>query len=330
MEEFNLQSESALQPESSIQASIHPSGSSTLLTRRKFVYTGIVGLSGFALAGCMHGITTRGDVEITHRTFSMPALPPAFEGFTLTLASDIHSSPFMLTDDLKKVVKLINGLGSDAIVMPGDFVTSHHNEIPPFAEAMSNLKAPYGVFCCTGNHDYYCGVDAVTKASEEIGLKMLRNENFAIEKDGQKIFLIGVDDEDAAEVEQYIGGKRASHIEAAYKGIDRPEAAILLCHKPYEFESFAKTNVGLMLSGHTHGGQIVFGRIGDSVLSLSTIASHFVEGRYLPKQSESATQLYVSRGLGVVGLPIRINCPPEITKITLTRQPTLPNLSTRA
>jgi len=292
----------------------------TLITRRKFVYSGIVGLSGVALAGCVNGVVRRGDVEIIHKTFSLPALPPAFEGFTMTLASDIHSSPFMMTDDLKKVVKLINGLESDVIVMPGDFVTSHHNEIPPFVEAMSELKAKHGVYCCTGNHDYYCGVDLVTKASEAIGLKMLRNQNIALEKDGQKLFLIGVDDDDASDVEHYVEGRPAAHIEAAFKGIEKPEASILLCHKPYEFESYAKMNVGLMLSGHTHGGQIVFGRVGGRILALSSVASHFVEGRYTPEKSVSASQLYVSRGIGVVGLPIRINCPPEITKITLTRK----------
>jgi predicted MPP superfamily phosphohydrolase len=185
---------------------------------------------------------------------------------------------------------------------------------------MSELKAKHGVFCCTGNHDYYAGVDLVSKASEEIGLTMLRNHNVAIEKDGQKLFLIGIDDEDASEVGNFVEGRHAPHVEAAFRGVDKPEASILLCHKPYEFEGFAKTNVGLMLSGHTHGGQIVLGRLGDSVFSLSAIASHFVEGKYTPKQSQSKSQLYVSRGLGVVGLPIRINCPPEITKITLTRQ----------
>ena len=295
-------------------------GRPLLMTRRKFVYSGIVGISGVALAGCFNGVASRGDVEITHRTISLPELPPNFEGFTMTLASDLHSSPFMSLEDMQRITKIINNLRSDIILMPGDFVTSHLNEIPPFAEAMESLSAPYGVLSSTGNHDYYCGVDQVSKAADDIGMRMLRNENYSIEKDGQKLHFIGVDDDNDKDIEKYVEGKPAPHIEAAFTGIDKPEASILLCHKPYHFEGFAKTNVGLMLSGHTHGGQIVLGRIGGSVLSLSSIASHFVEGRYTPLQSKSASQLYVSRGLGVVGLPIRINCPPEISKITLTRK----------
>jgi predicted MPP superfamily phosphohydrolase len=90
-----------------------------------------------------------------------------------------------------------------------------------------------------------------------------------------------------------------------------------MCHKPYQFENFAKTNTGLMLSGHTHGGQIVFGKVGETVLSLSSIASKYVAGHYDITEGAKRTQLYVSRGLGTVALPMRFNCPPEITQITL-------------
>lgn len=296
------------------------SRSPLLLTRRKFVYSGIIGISGMTLAGCVNGILGRGDVEITHREIALRNLPPAFEGFTITLASDLHSSPFMTTSDMKRIAKLINDLKSDIIVMPGDFVTSHRDEIPPFAEAMSELKAPYGVLCSTGNHDFYCGADQVTQGAEDAGFRVLRNENFTIERNGQRLQFIGVDDNDSEQFEQFAQGKAAAHIEAALKGIEKPEASILLCHRPYNFEDVAKANIGLMLSGHTHGGQIVLARIGHTPLALSSIASHFVEGSYRPSLSDSKSQLYVSRGLGVVGLPIRINCPPEITKITLRRE----------
>ena len=308
-----------MQPEPEHLTLEAPPSAPTLLTRRKFLYGGIIGVSGVALAGCVSGVVGRTDIEITHRTFVLPNLPPAFEGFTLTLASDIHSSPFMLKPDLSKVVALINALGSDAIVMPGDFVTSHHSEIPPFVEAMHELRAPYGIFCCTGNHDYYCGVDLVTRASEDIGFKMLRNENVTIVKDGQKLTLIGIDDNDGPQIRKYVEGQKAPAIEAAFHSVDDLSSSILLCHKPYDFEHYAKANVGLILAGHTHGGQIVLGKLGRTVFSLSTIASHFVEGIYTPTESKSRSQMYVSRGLGVVGLPIRINCPPELTRITLTR-----------
>lgn len=287
------------------------------MTRRAFVHTSVLGLSGMALASCTRGIMARNDVEITHRVFEIPNLPPAFHGRTVSLLSDIHSSPFMSLDDLRRVVAQVNQLKSDIILIPGDFVTSHHSEIPPFVDAMADLKAPLGVYGCTGNHDYYCGVDLVSNAVSEINFNLLRNENAKITIDGQSLHIIGVDDDDAETVHQYVDGKPAPHIEAAWSGIPKDAASILLCHKPYHFEAFAKTNVGLMLSGHTHGGQIVFARLGRSVMSFTSLASHFIEGTYHPEESESPTTLYVSRGIGVVGLPIRVNCPPEITQITL-------------
>jgi uncharacterized protein len=288
------------------------------LTRRAFLHTSILGVSGIALASCTRGIMDRNDIEITHRTFSIPNLPPAFEGKTITFLSDVHAGPFMDVDEMRRVVKLANGLKSDAIVMPGDFVTSHPDEIIPFAEAMSELKAPLGVFACTGNHDYYAGVDIVSKGIEGTGINLLRNENARMTIDGQSLHIIGIDDTDAVDIKQYVEGKPAEHIEAAFRGIPNDAATILLCHKPYMFEQFSKTNIGLMLSGHTHGGQIVLGRFGKTVLAFSSFASEYVEGLYTADDRKSKTQMYVSRGIGVVGVPIRINCPPEITQITLT------------
>jgi predicted MPP superfamily phosphohydrolase len=287
------------------------------ITRRAFLHTSILGVSGIALASCTNGIMQRNDIEITHRTFALPNLPPAFEGKTITFLSDIHAGPFMDVDEMKHVAKLVNGLKSDMIVIPGDFVTSHVDEVMPFAEAMSDLHAPYGVYACTGNHDYYAGVDIVSRGVEDTGIKLLRNENAVVTINGQSLYIIGVDDSDAVSVSKFVEGKPAPHIEAAWRGVPSNAATILLCHKPYMFEDFAQTNTGLMLSGHTHGGQIVLARIGRTVLSFSSLASNFVEGLYRPESVKSKSQMYVSRGIGVVGVPIRINCPPEITQITL-------------
>jgi len=287
------------------------------LTRRAFLHTSIVGVSGIALASCTRGIIDRNDIEITHRTFSIPNLPPPFEGKTITFLSDIHAGPFMDVYEMRRIAKITNDLKSDMIVIPGDFVTSHPDEIAPFAEAMSGLKAPLGVFACTGNHDYYAGVDIVSKGIEGTGINLLRNENVPVTIDGQSLHIIGVDDMDSELIKQYTEGKPAEHIEASFRGIPNNAATILLCHKPYMFLQFAKTKVGLMLSGHTHGGQIVLGRFGKTVLAFSSIASEYVEGRYVTDDGKSKTQMYVSRGIGVVGVPIRINCPPEITQITL-------------
>ena len=287
------------------------------ISRRTFLHSAVVGVSGLALAGCVDGIVTRGDIEVTNTTINLPNLPDKWKGKTVTHLTDIHSSPFMGLSDLKRIVEKTNSLNSDVIVMTGDFVTSHRNEIGPFVEAMSELHAPLGVYASTGNHDYYTGVDLVSRGMEDIGINVLRNACAKIEFDGSPLYLIGVDDEDDPTVKEFVKGGHAPHIEAAYKGLPEDGASILLCHKPYRFEEYAQTNVGLMLSGHTHGGQIVFGRIGRTVLSISSVASGFIEGHYRPEKSQSKSQLYVSRGLGTVGLPLRLNCPPEIAQLTL-------------
>jgi predicted MPP superfamily phosphohydrolase len=306
-----------VQPEPNISTQNKEGVSLHSLTRRAFLHTSILGVSGIALASCTRGIMDRNDIEITQRTFALPNLPPAFEGKTITFLSDIHAGPFMDVDEMKHIAQIVNNLKSDIIVIPGDFVTSHVNEIEPFVEAMSDLHAPYGVFACTGNHDYYAGIDIVSRGVEDTGIKLLRNENAIVTINGQSLYIIGVDDADAVSIKHFVEGKSAPHIEAAWRGVPDNAATILLCHKPYMFDDFAKVNTGLMLAGHTHGGQIVLGRIGHTVLAFSSIASNYVEGLYRPEENKSKSQMYVSRGIGVVGVPIRINCPPEITKITL-------------
>lgn len=287
------------------------------ISRRTFLHSSIIGISGFALAGCVNGIVTRGDIEVTRKTITLPHLPEAWKGKTITHLTDIHSSPFMTLGDLKRVVHVTNSLKSDAIVMTGDFVTSHRNEIPALVEALSELRAPMGVYASTGNHDYYCGVDLVSRGMEDAGITMVRNDCVPLTIAGQTVYLLGVDDQDDPTISSFVQGGHAPHIEATFRGLPEKAATILLAHKPYRFEEYAMTNVGLMLSGHTHGGQIVFGRFGGTVLSISSVASKFIEGHYTPSKSYSVSQLYVSRGLGTVGLPVRVNCPPEILQITL-------------
>ncbi len=288
-----------------------------LISRRKFLYGSIITVSAAAITGCVSGIITRKNVQITYKTIVLPNLPLAFKGLTITLASDIHSSPYMTLEDMQEIAALINKLKSDVIILPGDFVTTHKNELPPAIEALSVLHAPMGVYATTGNHEFYVDADLVSEGLESIGIRMMRNENFALEKEGQKLYLLGIDDINDNEVIAYTEGKSAKHIDALFSGVPDNAATILMCHKPYRFDEFAKTNTGLMLSGHTHGGQIVFGRFGESVLCLSSMASKYVEGHYEINTGPKRTQMYVSRGLGTVALPMRFNCPPEITQITL-------------
>lgn len=287
------------------------------LTRRKFLHLGVLGMTGMATAGSIAGIATRNDIELNEKTIKIPNLPDSFKGMTITFTSDIHSGPYMSADDLREVVAAINSLKSDVIMLPGDFVSMHRNEIPAIAETFHELSAPMGVFATTGNHEFYVDADMTCVALESCGVKVLRNENVALERNGEKLYILGVDDIDADTITNFVDGKTASHIEELYRGVPDNAATILLNHKPYRFDEYAMTNVGLMLSGHTHGGQIVFARIGGETISLSRIASKYVAGLYEIDEPGRKSQMYVSRGIGTVALPMRFNCPPEITQITL-------------
>lgn len=257
-----------------------------------------------------------GPIEITRHDVLLPNLDPVFDGMTVTLASDIHSSPYMSLQDMKEIVRTINDIGSDMILLPGDFVTDNLEELPPFLEAFSELRAQAGIYASLGNHDFDADADIVTGGLEEIGIRMLRNENMKLSKAGKDLYLLGVDEVNDDAITAFIDGKQDDHIDALFQGMPKDAASILLCHKPYRFEEYSQSGVGLMLSGHTHGGQIVLARFGRTPLTLCSIATRFVDGWF----TSNDTKMYVSRGLGVVDIPMRVNCPPEIAQITLRSQ----------
>lgn len=288
-------------------------------SRRRFLRTSSIGLTGYALAASSAGVMFRDEQEINEATMVIPGLPEEFRGFRIALISDIHSGIYMDKAGMQRYANLVNGLKADMIVLPGDYVNSLDNEIYPFAEAFSALHAPYGVFGVTGNHDYFANADLVCRESEQAGIRMLRNEHAIIEKHGQRIALLGIDDAPISHAEPlaYIRTGKSEPIENMLKGVPADLKKVLLCHRPYPFEEFAQIGMDVMLSGHTHGGQIVLAKFGGANLSFAQLASKFVQGSYRAESNPNA-QMYVSRGIGTVGLPLRINCPPEITTIVLS------------
>jgi hypothetical protein len=201
----------------------------------------------------------------------------------------------------------MNSLGTDLVVVTGDMVNSQVKEVYPFAEAFSNLTAQYGVYGCLGNHDFFTkNVDAVAKEINDCGISLLRNDAVTIEKDGEIFNLIGVDDIGR-------GVDPDDYLSRAIRGIRNDAPRILLCHKPYYMQQALEKKIDLTLSGHTHGGQIVFATVDRTPISFAALASKYVAGLY----NLDTAQLYVNKGLGSVGVPFRINCPPELTVITL-------------
>ncbi len=272
-------------------------------SRRKFMRIALTTLSVYAVAGSTVGTVKRNDYKIERVKIKIKNLPDEIRGLTIGLISDIHSGIFMTEEDMFEYMQALNSLKPDLILLPGDFITSDLEEIYPFINVFKNLKAKYGIFATLGNHEFFTRQPRkITKIIEENGIRVLRNESEKIKINGKKISIIGIDDL-----------RYGADLDKAMKNVDSEKIKILLSHKPYDFPRFARYQVQLTVSGHTHGGQIVFAKIDDSYIAPASLVSKFVAGHYKIGDSH----LYVTRGIGIVGLPLRLNCPPEITQIIL-------------
>lgn len=284
------------------------------LTRRRFLgaaAASIAALSGVALYS---NEISRHELDVTRRDFFMPDLPGLFEGFRIVQFSDIHLDEFMEDFFLREVIEQVNSLEPDLLLVTGDFVSRGPMPISvPFAAAARcaemlrklNCRERYGVL---GNHDAMVGSSFICQHMEANGLPLLVNEHVLIERSGQHLVVAGLDDVS-------LGTPDLNR--ALLSAPDAP--VVLMCHEPDYADSIARQprggQVDLIFSGHTHGGQV---RIpGLPPLELPPNGKIYVEGRFQVGHS----QLYVNRGVGTVGLPFRLNCPPEITVATLRRTP---------
>jgi predicted MPP superfamily phosphohydrolase len=276
------------------------------MSRRDFLRTGAVGLSSVALTGSSYTISSTDEYDLIERVVNIPRLPQEFRGFSIGLLSDVHSSAIMSKEDMDIYVAAMNALKPDIIFVTGDFVNSRTSEVYPFAESFSQLRAPHGVFGVLGNHDYFSDVELIAKEVDACGVKLLRNDAVKISIGSAYINLVGVDDIGH-------GAKAADYLQRALVSVSNSQPRLLLCHKPYFMDDFVENAFDLVLCGHTHGGQVVFARINDTYITPASLFSPYVWGLYRVKE----TQMYVNRGLGSVGVPFRINCPPEVTKLVL-------------
>jgi predicted MPP superfamily phosphohydrolase len=289
--------------------------------RRNFLKTTAIATAGTLVSGSILKAAETDDLVIENVVLTIRNLAPQLEGLTIGMMSDIHSSPFMLRDEMEFFRKKLEGLKTDLIFLPGDFVNSHTREVYPLAEAFAGISAPLGVYGVTGNHDYFSReIEIVAKEVEQAGIKLIRNSNIELNVNGAKLHLLGIDDPHSSLIGEYIetGKSEEGIIESVFKNVPNDATKIMLCHKPYYFEGYAKLNVDLLLAGHTHGGQIVWKNFEDTNLSFAGIVSDYIAGIY-PSRRNPRSKMYVGRGVGSVGVPFRINCPPEITRITLKK-----------
>jgi predicted MPP superfamily phosphohydrolase len=197
-----------------------------------------------------------------------------------------------------------NRLGGDIVAVTGDLITSGRDYTDAVATCLGQLRAPDGVYGCMGNHDYFTDGEAFARTLERNGLTMLRNRGLKLERDGQSIYLAGVDD-------TWTG---KANLTRALQERDPNMPAVLLAHDPALFARAAKHGVALTLSGHTHGGQVAF-PLAPKRWNLARLMTPFTTGCYRIGPSF----LYVNRGLGTTGPPVRLGVRPEITVFTLTQ-----------
>ena len=234
----------------------------------------------------------------------LPGLPKALDGFTLVQLSDIHVAPLIQRRFMDALVAQCNGLKADLVCITGDLVDGSVQALGYAAGALSNLRSRHGTYFVTGNHEYFSGDEEWTEALERMGVTVLRNRHVRIGEPGASFDLVGVDDWGA----RRSGYRRSYDLAAATAGRDPSRASVLLAHQPAGWrEEALKAGMGLQLSGHTHGGQFF-----PFNLVVSAVWEHDA-GLF----REGDSHLYVSRGTGFWGPPLRVAAPPEIVKVTL-------------
>lgn len=294
-------------------------------SRRKFIRAGGVLLTGYTFTSATIGVIKKDEYAVTEKDIFISNLPFELQGLKILLISDIHSGPYMGEEQMKEYVDVLNSYNADLILIPGDLTNSQRDEVYPFTKAFRNLKAKYGVYATLGNHDYFHDAEYVAKAViNETPIKLMRNENKILEINNQKLLLMGMDDTrtSGAKYDPIVYKYFDKTVTDAKENLRRNNLAfdsvpkILVYHKPYFFNDFSKEKIDLTVSGHTHGGQIVFAKFGGLNLSMATFVSDYLDGLY--KNGNSS--MYVSRGIGTVFLPLRLNCRPEITILTLKQK----------
>ncbi len=273
------------------------------MTRRIVLKRCLKGMIGLGVVGLGYSLFEAGWIRIHRAALQVPRLPPPFSGTTLALLADVHHGPFTGIEYVQGLVQLTNALSPDIVMLAGDYVHRDGQYIEPCFKALANLKSPLGVFGVLGNHDHWHGARETSRAMRAGAIVEMTNSGVWIERDGARLRLSGVDDlwEGAQDLDRALADTRQS------------ETAILLSHNPDFAETITDPRVGLVLSGHTHGGQVVLPFVGAPRVP-SRYGQKYLHG--LVKTPH--TQVFITRGLGTVTPPLRFCCRPEITLITIT------------
>jgi predicted MPP superfamily phosphohydrolase len=278
--------------------------------RRQFLERGVSAVVAAPFVAGAYGLLYgRLNLEITRQRIHLARLPKAFAGFRIAQLSDLHIGPFMTEDQIRKYVWIANGLKPDMFALTGDFVTWDPSTQQAVVNALTGLHAPFGIFGCLGNHEAWSGTeDSITRMFQHVGIRILRRERVLVSTQGESFNLIGVD----FETRRHMAPGSENFVRTYLDGVESlvmPDAAnILMSHNPDTFDRAAALGIDLSLAGHTHGGQVALEFVSPEIAP-SRLVTPYVAGWF----QKPGGQLYVNRGIGTIGVPIRIGAPPEIT-----------------
>lgn len=293
-----------------------------MMSRSTFLSWAGLGLGGTLFGTLLMGFVNKYNYQVKKHTLRFPNLPKAFNGLKLLHISDIHSGSFQDPAAVMRGVNLILQQEADVILFTGDLVNDRASEMDEYKAIFSRLKAPMGVFSTLGNHDYgdyvqwpsaaskTANLESLKQVHAEMGWKLLMNEHQVLERDGEKIALLGIENWGAkGRFPKY--GK----MDQAYPGTESISFKILLSHDPSHWDAQVKTSypdIDIMLSGHTHGMQ--FG-LENPYFKWSPV--QWMYKQWAGLYEDGKQKLYVNRGFGFIGYPGRVGILPEITVLEL-------------
>ena len=277
--------------------------------RRDFlIQASNLGIVGLATVTTGIGVfEARRRPRVVDITVPIRGLPPALHGFRIAQICDLHVGPTIKRPFVEAVVETVNALEADLVAVVGDLVDGSVERLRPQVSPLAALRSRHGTFFVTGNHEYYSGVSAWLPEIRRLGMDVLLNEHRVIEHDGGRLSIAGVPDYSAADMVPQLPA-HAHDPEAAFRGAPDGEVRLLLAHQPRSLSAAQEAGFDLLLCGHTHGGQFLPWH---GVVSLQ---QPYVAGLHAVGDS---SWIYVSRGTGYWGPPVRVSAPSEVTCITL-------------
>ena len=270
------------------------------MNRRKWIKRAAI---GSVLLGGAYPFLEAKWCRLRRATVALPNLGRPFEGTTIAFLSDVHHGPFVPRGYVRSIVEMTNALKPDLVMLGGDYCYRGARFIAPALEELGELEAPMGRFAVLGNHDHWDGLRQSIDGLKAAGIPLLRNEGTWVEKGPARLRIGGVGDLwcDRQDVDAALGDATAR------------DAVVLLSHNPDVAETLRDPRVGLMLSGHTHGGQVILPFFGAPIVT-SAYGQKYLHGL----TRGPSCDVYISRGVGTVGPPCRAFCRPEVVLLTLT------------